>query len=106
MELRIQEAKRMAEIDIEKEIEKQRRLQRFNKASPPKTKQASTRSARVNGAKLLQLRGRQTQEEFADKCGVPLATYQRLEYGGPSNLTTIHKVEKNLLLKDGALVAD
>ncbi len=50
----------------------------------------------VDGVKLRQLRGRYSQVDFADKCGVSLPTYQRGEGGGPWDERTFTKVADNI----------
>jgi hypothetical protein len=62
----------------------------------PHKESGRPKGPQVNGAKLKELRGTFSQEDFADKCGVDIRTYQRGEASGTWALTTFDKVSANL----------
>jgi DNA-binding XRE family transcriptional regulator len=55
----------------------------------------------VDGRKLREYRGKWSQEEFAEKCGVSLATIQRGEAGEPWTDRTFDDVAKTITLLIG-----
>jgi DNA-binding XRE family transcriptional regulator len=55
----------------------------------------------VDGRKLREYRGKWSQEEFAEKCGVSLATIQRGEAGEPWTDRTFVDVAKTITLLIG-----
>jgi DNA-binding XRE family transcriptional regulator len=68
--------------------------------SPEETKKAKTggrpSGTLVDGPKLQEWRGGFTQEDFAEKCGVSVATIQRGEAGGRWDQDTFDKVAETI----------
>ena len=85
------------------EIEKEKRLLELRKQSEAKAdieiKTAphplETR-VRINGAELRKLRGNETQENFAERCGVSVSTIYHGERGDKWYVTTLNSVAKRL----------